>query len=299
MLASLQLVEGCRSWCVVLPVAAALSIHKLTTLLLCAATICLLQAEKYDEQHFGVCPRTLCHGAAVLPVGLSNDLKAGGCTKLFCPHCEEVYEPPAASPLASIDGAAFGPTFAHMLLLTKPQLMLPKNSGVYVPRIFGFKVANQRGRAAVTAAARPPSGALSDDDRSADGAAATAGHGSAAAATAASSSRSFDRAEAIRNDRIGAGIQAALAAASSLSASSVGGGSGSGGGGGSRSGGSLSAVSGSVANYGGVLDAVMARIRRGRPLTSSYPNWQRPKEDDFNDTEDEAMERKRRKLGDG
>lgn len=49
-----------------------------------------------------------------------------------------------------LDGAFFGPTFPHLLLLTKqgshPVTALTKTNERYVPRIYGFRVANQRGR---------------------------------------------------------------------------------------------------------------------------------------------------------
>lgn len=193
--------------------------------------------DKYERKEFGTCPRFLCHGIGVLPLGLSNDIGFHK-VKLFCPRCEDIFEPPAmsappsrsalggaaaqrasngkrsaadmsfasnvmlpaahdattarasasstrshaGSPAKStrsalhsrmaaatatttsaaaslvaltgchdLDGSFFGPTFAHMLLVMKPQLVPPKPQQTYVPRVYGFKVHNQRGRLPLTA----------------------------------------------------------------------------------------------------------------------------------------------------
>ena len=40
----------------------------------------------------------------------------------------------------SLDGGYFGPTFPHMMMLSKPQLLPPKTNDSYIPRVFGFRV---------------------------------------------------------------------------------------------------------------------------------------------------------------
>jgi len=40
----------------------------------------------------------------------------------------------------SIDGAYFGTTFPHLLLMTYPMFRPAKTSEMYVPRVFGFKL---------------------------------------------------------------------------------------------------------------------------------------------------------------
>jgi hypothetical protein len=40
----------------------------------------------------------------------------------------------------SIDGAYFGTTFPHLLLMTYPMYRPPKSTDTYVPRVFGFKL---------------------------------------------------------------------------------------------------------------------------------------------------------------
>ena len=48
---------------------------------------------------------------------------------------------PCLRPLqCSIDGAYFGTTFPHLLLMTYPMYRPPKSTDTYVPRVFGFKL---------------------------------------------------------------------------------------------------------------------------------------------------------------
>lgn len=60
-------------------------------------------AEKYNNQQFGRCPRVLCHGQPVLPVGRS-DLPRNYTVNVYCPMCQDIYHP-KSSRAASIDGA--------------------------------------------------------------------------------------------------------------------------------------------------------------------------------------------------
>jgi casein kinase II subunit beta len=39
-----------------------------------------------------------------------------------------------------LDGAYFGTTFAHLFLLSHPELVMPKAQQTYIPRIYGFKI---------------------------------------------------------------------------------------------------------------------------------------------------------------
>ncbi|KAJ5610183.1 hypothetical protein N7510_006902 [Penicillium lagena] len=76
--------------------------------------------EKYEMQHFGVCPRTNCNGCKVLPVGRS-DTPGQETVKLFCPGCQDLYTPPN-SRFHSVDGAFFGTTFGCLFFMTFPDL---------------------------------------------------------------------------------------------------------------------------------------------------------------------------------
>ncbi|KAH3761591.1 casein kinase II subunit beta [Pelomyxa schiedti] len=97
-----------------------------------------LMLEKYRQAIFGKCPRYLCNGQPVLPVGLS-DIPRQQPVRLYCPRCEDVYIPKVQKH-TSIDGAYFGTSFPHMLLLQYPELVPPKPAPKYVPKIFGFKI---------------------------------------------------------------------------------------------------------------------------------------------------------------
>ncbi|EEB05144.2 CK2 family regulatory subunit Ckb1 [Schizosaccharomyces japonicus yFS275] len=94
--------------------------------------------EKFKKCDFGRCPRFLCNGQAVLPVGLS-DVPHSKSVKLYCPRCEDVYAPKSQRH-AAIDGAYFGTTFPHMLIQVYPEIATTKPQERYIPRIFGFKV---------------------------------------------------------------------------------------------------------------------------------------------------------------
>ncbi|KAF9887588.1 casein kinase 2 regulatory subunit [Aspergillus nanangensis] len=76
--------------------------------------------EKYEMQHFGVCPRVHCNGCKVLPVGRS-DTPGQETVKLFCPSCQDLFTPPN-SRFHSVDGAFFGTTFGCLFFMTFPDL---------------------------------------------------------------------------------------------------------------------------------------------------------------------------------
>jgi len=94
--------------------------------------------EKYNAMDFGRCPRVYCQGQAVLPVGQS-DIPRMNTVKLFCPRCEDIYYPKYTRH-NQVDGAYFGTTFPHLLLQMYPELVPPKPTLSYVPRIYGFKI---------------------------------------------------------------------------------------------------------------------------------------------------------------
>lgn len=116
---------------------------------------------KFIAQDFGSCPRILCRGTSLLPVGLS-DVPGVASVKLYCWRCRDVYNP-RHSVYSSVDGAFFGTTFPHLFSQQYPSLtsideinstpenasergLLGSSSSVYVPRIFGFRIAQKAGR---------------------------------------------------------------------------------------------------------------------------------------------------------
>ena len=96
--------------------------------------------EKYKNAVFGRCPRVYCEGQPVLPVGQS-DIVRQSTVKAFCSRCNELYWP-RSSRTKGMDGAFWGTTFPHLLLLTLNDHYPALNSGneKYIPRIFGFRI---------------------------------------------------------------------------------------------------------------------------------------------------------------
>lgn len=97
-----------------------------------------LQLEKFKKADFGKCPRVICEAQPVLPIGMS-DLPHVQSVKLFCPKCEDLYNPKSSRHF-SIDGAYFGTSFPNILFQVYPTMMPVKSIKRYVPKIFGFKV---------------------------------------------------------------------------------------------------------------------------------------------------------------
>ncbi|KAI0280704.1 casein kinase II, regulatory subunit [Russula aff. rugulosa BPL654] len=81
--------------------------------------------DKYKKADFGRCPRVLCQGQPLLPVGLT-DVPYEKSVKLYCGRCEDIYSP-KSSRHGSIDGAYFGTSFPHLLFLVYPALLPPKS----------------------------------------------------------------------------------------------------------------------------------------------------------------------------
>lgn len=96
------------------------------------------QVEKYKRGDFGKCPRVICEAQPLLPTGQSDLPNVSG-VKLYCPKCEDLYNP-KSSRHASIDGAYFGTTFHGMLFQVHPGLVPEKSIRRHEPKIYGFKV---------------------------------------------------------------------------------------------------------------------------------------------------------------
>jgi casein kinase II subunit beta len=95
-------------------------------------------SEKFRAGEFGRCPRVLCQGQHVLPIGL-HDLPGQKGLKLYCPNCEDVYNPSTRRHV-NIDGSYFGTSFPHLILQAFSDLRPEKRADRYIPRIFGFKI---------------------------------------------------------------------------------------------------------------------------------------------------------------
>ncbi|KAK7511353.1 casein kinase II beta subunit [Phyllosticta citriasiana] len=96
------------------------------------------QLEKFKKADFGKCPRVMCEGQPLLPMGQS-DISNTSPVKLYCARCEDLYNP-KSSRHASIDGAYFGTSFHNILFQVYPAMQPPKSQRRYEPRVFGFRV---------------------------------------------------------------------------------------------------------------------------------------------------------------
>jgi len=94
--------------------------------------------DKFKKSDFGKCPRVLCHAQPLLPIG-QNDTPCQSPVKLYCPRCEDLYNP-KSSRHSVIDGAYFGTSFANILFQVYPQMLPPKSVRQYEPKVFGFRV---------------------------------------------------------------------------------------------------------------------------------------------------------------
>ncbi|KAK4523740.1 hypothetical protein GAYE_SCF00G1636 [Galdieria yellowstonensis] len=97
-----------------------------------------LMLEKFNRADFGRCPRVLCHGQPVVPVGLS-DTPRQNTVKVFCPRCWDIFSPRSRSH-CTLDGAYWGTTFAHLFFHTYPDRIPVRNKETYIPRIYGFRL---------------------------------------------------------------------------------------------------------------------------------------------------------------
>lgn len=72
--------------------------------------------ELYIYNSFPKCPRSKCEGLRCLPYGISE--KPGQNVKMYCPKCKTIYN----YMKNILDGAFFGPTYAHLLIRKFPEL---------------------------------------------------------------------------------------------------------------------------------------------------------------------------------
>lgn len=98
-----------------------------------------LMYQKYANGDFGTCPRYHCNKQAVLPIGLSETVGFDR-VRTFCPKCHQIYIPPFFLAAKHVDGAYFGRTFPHALLLIYPELVEKPPTAEYVPTVYGYKL---------------------------------------------------------------------------------------------------------------------------------------------------------------
>lgn len=90
------------------------------------------------NREYGICPRYGCKDVPLIPIGLSNQIGKSS-TMVYCHNCNNLFEPRGS--LKKLDGAAWGSGFAHFLILSYSYQFKKTPIKEYVPRIFGFKVA--------------------------------------------------------------------------------------------------------------------------------------------------------------
>jgi hypothetical protein len=91
-----------------------------------------------------MCPVTTCNDAKMLPIGFGDQPNESS-VKLFCPSCKNSFHPSRCldrhtKMAGRMDGAFFGTTFAHLLMMTFRDSFADVEHSPYVPKIFGFKV---------------------------------------------------------------------------------------------------------------------------------------------------------------
>lgn len=95
--------------------------------------------EKYSQGIYGTCWNESCRTESkyVLPIG--SDVVGEGGTDIFCPHCGERYHP-RSTKLSQLDGAYFGSSAAHILVLQFNSAINPGSIPPYIPLLYGFRI---------------------------------------------------------------------------------------------------------------------------------------------------------------
>ncbi|OHT04186.1 Casein kinase II subunit beta [Tritrichomonas foetus] len=89
---------------------------------------------KYESGIFGQCPRFLCQGQNLLPVGESPNLGIAP-VRTFCPKCQDIFESDC-----EIDGAHFGPSFPHFFLQMNQDLNVILAEDHFEHNFFGIPI---------------------------------------------------------------------------------------------------------------------------------------------------------------
>jgi casein kinase II subunit beta len=97
--------------------------------------------QKFEQNLFQTCPRVNCRGAQCLPYGISEQYGKFP-LKWYCVGCGDLYNVNDPD-LEKLDGSAFGPSWVHMFVQKFPRVVPPGPGKVYVPKIFGFRIAHE------------------------------------------------------------------------------------------------------------------------------------------------------------
>jgi len=86
-----------------------------------------------------MCPRVLCEGERMLPIGMS-DWPLQFSVNVFCPRCMETYFHKSKLGDEQLDGACIGTTFPHLFLLLHSEYAPIEVAPRAPPQVYGFKI---------------------------------------------------------------------------------------------------------------------------------------------------------------
>ncbi|OHT14846.1 Casein kinase II subunit beta [Tritrichomonas foetus] len=94
--------------------------------------------QKFIENSFEKCPRTLCHGIHCLPIGYSNEFGQEP-LKMFCPNCGDIYYVDDED-CDCVDGACFGCDYLPIFLEKHRDVVPEALPEKYVVTLFGYRL---------------------------------------------------------------------------------------------------------------------------------------------------------------
>lgn len=95
--------------------------------------------DKYASGIYGLCWNETCQAAKRYVLPLGTDVVGQSGTNVFCPSCGEWYLPRNAK-LSQLDGAYFGSSAAHMLVMQHQNLVNTGTTEPYLPLLYGFRI---------------------------------------------------------------------------------------------------------------------------------------------------------------
>jgi casein kinase II subunit beta len=98
--------------------------------------------QKLEGKVYGHCPRLFCQKTPCIPCG-SADIKSD-MLKRYCPTCRQIYRIENQL-FRAISGVYFGMDYIEMFVGMHPEVVRVEGQTEYVPRIYGFKLAQSLG----------------------------------------------------------------------------------------------------------------------------------------------------------
>ena len=94
---------------------------------------------KFSEGVYGLCWNEKCEAGKKYTLPIGSDVVGQDSVQIYCPSCGESYKPRSAK-LAQIDGAFFGSSAAHVLVMQYASTINPGSTPVYIPLLSGFRI---------------------------------------------------------------------------------------------------------------------------------------------------------------